>query len=219
MRTKILLLFAIFFCVALASNAQINAGKYLTGGSFNIYSNKNPQPNNNFKNKSLYTNIQLGKVVKENNVVGVILSYNYYNNYYNNNQDAKNTQYSAGVFYRKYKRLIKDLYFFGEVDALYHHWESTPGYTQNGNYFSKAISNGGLAYFIPGISYAVCKRFQIELLMPNIIGISYSHTKTDYVNTPAPPSSGEGNSFSFNTNLNANLLNSFGIGFKFLLGK
>lgn len=184
-----------------------------------MYSAKNTQPYPNSKNESLYTNFLFGKAVKENNVVGVILSYNYSNNYYNNNQDTKNTQYSAGVFYRKYKRLIKDLYFFGEVDALYHHGESTPGYTQNGNYFSRSISNGGSVSFIPGISYAVCKRMQLELLMPNIIGISYSHTKTDYINTPAPPSSGEGNSFSFNTNLNANLLNSFGIGFKFLLGK
>jgi hypothetical protein len=181
------------------------------------------QPYPNSKNKSLNANIQFGKVVKENTVVGVILSYGCFNYYATNSRDSnfsKSNQYSAGVFYRKYKRLLKDFYFFGEVDAAYFHTENTQGYFQNGNYGSRSISNGGSVSFIPGISYAVCKRMQLELLMPNIIGISYSHVKTDYTNAPPPSApSQEGNVFSFNTNLNANFLSSFGIGFKFLLGK
>ena len=32
----------------------------------------------------------------------------------------KGNAINAGVFYRKYKRLIKDIYFFGEVDGYTH---------------------------------------------------------------------------------------------------
>jgi hypothetical protein len=223
MRTKILLLFAIFFCVALASNAQINTGRYLLGGSFNIYNAKNFQPSSNSKFKSLNANIQFGKVVKENTVVGLILSYGYSNYYYTNTPDyTKINQSRAGIFYRKYKGLAKDFYFFGEVDAAYSHTENTQAYFQNGTQTqgSKSISDGGSASFVPGISYAVGKRMQIELLMPDIIQLSYSHIKTDYYNsTVPPPLDQKGNIFSFNTNLNANLLSNFGIGFKFFLGK
>ncbi len=223
MRTKILLLLAVFCCVVFTSNAQINTGRYLLGGSFNVYNSKNYQPSPNSKFKSLNANIQFGKVVKENTVAGLILSYGYSNYYYTNTPDyTKINQYSAGVFYRKYKGLAKDFYFFGEVDAAYSHTENKQAYFQNGTLTqsSKSISNGGSASFVPGISYAVGKRMQIELLMPDIIRLSYSHTKTDYYTaTPPSPPDQKGNVFSFNTNLNANLLSNFGIGFKFFLGK
>jgi hypothetical protein len=218
MRTKILLLFAIIFCGVFTSNAQINTGRYLTGGSFSMFHSKNNQPYNDGKNEGLNANIQLGKVVKENTVVGLILSYGYYNYDYTSplTNDGKN--YSAGIFYRKYKRLAKEFYFFGEVDGVYSHNENSQNHSLNNGEDSK--SDGGALSFIPGISYAICKRLQIELSMPNIISLSYSHVKTDYNSDPAPPPpSQKGNVFSFNTNLNSNLLSSFGIGFKFLLGK
>ena len=111
--------------------------------------------------------------------------------------------------------------FLAEVDAAYSHTDNTQENSfQTESNGSKAFSNGGSALFIPGISYAVCKRMQLELLMPNIIGLNYSHTKTDFHATTPPVSpSQENNSFSFNANLNANLLSNFGIGFRFLLGK
>src|SRR5674476_1678488 len=91
MRTKNFLLFAIFFCIAITSNAQINKDKYLLGGSFNYYHSTNEGYN------SFYTNIQIGKVIKDNTVVGIILSYST-----NNISSATNKlrQYSAGIFYR-----------------------------------------------------------------------------------------------------------------------
>lgn len=225
MRTKILLLLAIIFCGALTANAQINKGRFLLGGSFSLDNEKYNEPSLKSKIESLNTNIQFGKVVKENTVVGLILSYSYSNYYYNSMPDSdfnKSNQNSsgAGIFYRKYIKLAKDFYFFGEVDAEYFHSKKTQEYVfQNGNRGSKFTSDGGSVSFIPGISYTVCKRMQIELVMPNIISLSYSHLKTDYINTTPPFPRQEGNVFSFNTNLNSNLLSSFGIGFKFLLGK
>ncbi|MEP6947976.1 MAG: hypothetical protein ABI863_01815 [Ginsengibacter sp.] len=212
MRTKILLLFAVFFCIVLISNAQVNTGRYLLGGSFNMFQSKDNHPYNDGKNNGLNANIQFGKVVKENTVVGVILSYSYYNYDYTapHSNDGKN--YGAGIFYRKYKKLAKDFYFFGEADGAYAYSENN--FTQLSGY--KLKTNGGTLSFIPGVSYAICKRMQIELSMPNIISLSYTHNKTDYTSDPAPPPpTQKGNNFTFNTNFNSNLLSSFGIGFNF----
>ena len=65
----------------------------------------------------------------------------------------------------------------------------------------------------------LCKRMQVELSMPNIVSLSYAHNRTTYTGDPEPRPVQKGNSFAFSTNLNSNLLSSFGAGFKFLLGK
>lgn len=216
MRTKILLLLAVFFRMVPASHAQINTGRYLIGGSFSAFHSKDNQPYTNGTNKGLNAGIQFGKVVTENTVVGLILSYAYYNYNYPMPSANKGNNYIAGVFYRKYKKLAKDFYLFGEGDVSFSHSETD--FAPTNGYKSK--SNGGLLSFVPGISYAICKRMQVELSVPNIISLSYSHIKTDYTSDPAPPPpSQKGNNFSFNTNFNSNLLSSFGVGFRFLLGK
>lgn len=215
MKTKILLSLAIFFCAAITTNAQINEGRYLLGGSFGFNIAKD-QPSTGAKNEALYTNIQFGKVIKDNTVAGVILSYGYTNN----NFTYKTDQYGAGVFYRKYKPLAKDFYFFGEADAAYNYSMNRQGNLQVGSPATKYTSNAGTLSFIPGISYLVCKRMQMELSMQNLVSLSYGVLKSEATNTATTTiSTAKSNNFSANVNLNSNFLNNFGIGFKFLLGK
>ena len=225
MSSKILLSFPVFFCITFTSHAQIDKGRYLLGGSLSYYGTKNVHPNNfyNYDYESLYTNIQLGKVVKNNTVVGLIISYGNSDSHPTNFPDSnysKSTQYSAGVFYRKYKRLFTSFYIFGEVDAAYVHSDNAQGYLQNQSDRLKNISDGGTVSFVPGISYGLFRRMQVELSMPNIISLSYSHFKTENGNIILPSNRrSQGNSFSLNASLNSSLLYNFGIGFKFLLGK
>ncbi|HEY5463950.1 MAG TPA: hypothetical protein VIJ95_11890 [Hanamia sp.] len=215
MKTKILLSFAIFFCAAITSNAQINEGSYLLGGSIGFNSSKN-QNGNIGKNESFNTNIQFGKVIKDNNVAGIILSYGYTNN----TTSYKSYQYGAGVFYRKYKPLAKGFYFFGEADAVYNYSRATYEPFQIGSDGSRYTYNTGTLSFTPGISYAICKRMQMELSMLNLFSVSYGGTKTENSSsTSSSISTTKGNNFSAGVNLNSNLVNNFGIGFKFLLGK
>lgn len=215
MKKKILLAFAIFFCAATITNAQINKGRFLLGGSASYNSGTNEQYSPQ-KYESLNTNIQFGKVVKDNTVEGIILSYGYSKNI----SVTKSNQFSAGVFYRKYKTLANNFYFFGEGDAVYSNSTATSGQFQIGSNGYKNFSNGGIISFTPGISYSVCKRMQMELLMPNLISLSYAGVKTEgtSINTTSI-STTKGHSFSANANLNTNLLSSFGIGFKFFPGK
>jgi hypothetical protein len=219
MKTKILLFTAIFFCAGITTNAQITEGRYLLGGSVGYNSSKSQQ-NSVFKSEALYTNIQFGKVVKDNTVAGIFLSYGYTKNNSNDVTSSKSNQYGAGVFYKKYKQIVKDLYFFGEVDAVYNYSKTTQGNMQIGSDGAQTITNGGSVSFTPGISYSVCKRMQMELLMPNIVSAYYGASKnesTSSLNSSISTSKSSG--LSVNANFNTTVLNSFGIGFKFLLGK
>ena len=213
MKSKFLLSFAILLCAAITTNAQINEGRYLLGGSASF--NSTEQSTSLSKTESLFSNIQFGKVIKDNTVAGVVLSYNY-----SNSSSGKSNQYSVGVFYRKYKPLTKNFYFFGEADAVYVHSISTNGLLLIGNNASKFSGNGGTVSFTPGISYSVCKKMQVELLMPNLLSLSYYSLKMENTSSSSSSiSTSKANNFSANANLNSSLLNNFGIGFKFLLGK
>ena len=210
MKSKILLPLAIVFLAAATANAQVNKGRYLLGGSvaFNSVTNE--------ENHSEYVNIQIGKVIKENTVIGII-GYIASNNY--SSQGLKVSLYSAGVFYRKYKPLGSNFYFLWEIDGSFQHTSNTQTYFSNINQSLNTKSNGAAFNFIPGISYSVCKRLQMELTMPDIAGISYTSIKTIDSSLPPNVQSQKANNFLANVRLNTSLLSNFGIGFKFFLGK
>lgn len=223
MKTKILLSFAIFFYAAITANAQINEGRYLLGGSFSFSNSnsKNPQTQTpEVQNQALFTNIQLGKLIKNNTVAGIMLSYGYtYTS--SNNPVIRVDQYGAGVFYRKYKPIAKDFYLFGEADALYSYSKNKTGILQVGHDGTRFSSNLGSLSFTPGISYFICKRIQMELLMQNLFSISYAAVKNEstFTTNTSTILVSKSNGFSANVNVNSSLVNNFGIGFKFLLGK
>ncbi len=212
MKTKILLLFAILFFAAFNSGAQITGGKYLLGGSASYYNSSTDN------NNSAFLNLQFGKVIKLNTVVGITGSLSASKNH-NGNDVYKVYQYSAGIFYRKYKPILEKLYFFGEVDAVFQHGRNYGTYFYNVGQSLLTNSNGAQLNFIPGLSYGVSKKMQIELTMPNLASVSYARIKT--IDSQLPPGvlPQKGNTFLANINLNSSLLNNFGIGFKFLLGK
>ncbi len=219
MKSNILLSLVILCGVTFVSNAQINPGKILLGGSIGYSSNKNSQPGQQAtyaEYENLYSNIQIGKFIRENTAVGVIFSYGYNKSSTQSNPDNKTTKFNTGVFYRKYKALGRNFYFFGEADASYTYSKNKFVYYQNSANTTNVVSNGATLSFVPGISYNVWKKIQVELLMPNILSIGYSHVKTENVYTnPSSSSSNDGHLFSANANLNSNFLSNFGIGFKF----
>lgn len=212
MKTKILLSFAILFFAAITTNAQITEGKYLLGGSFGLNSATNQNSN------VVSTNLQFGKVIKENTVVGIIGSI-YVSNNKSSGQSTKVDQYSAGVFYRKYKSLKNNFYIFGEIDASYQASNTNYTYFTNVNQTLVTKNHGGFISFTPGVSYSMCKHLQIELTMQNLASLYYTHIKTVDSSLPPDVAPQKASNISANVNLNSSLLNNFGIGFKFLLGK
>jgi hypothetical protein len=224
MKTKILLSITFFFCISLTSNAQIKKGDLLLGGTLNFTSQKDVYQffYSAQHYKYLCSNIQIGMAVKNNTVVGLILFYSHSNIHDGNFPDSnyvKGDGYHAGIFYRKYKSLLKNFYFFEEIDAVYTHAKSLQGSMQAKSDLVKTISNGGNILIVPGLSYQICKRFQMELSIPNIFSIYYLSYKLTYNTPPSPNASPNANNFSVNASLNSNFLSNFGIGFKFFLDK
>ena len=215
MKIKFLKSLVIFFFLASAANAQINEGRYLLGGSISYSNIKNPQ-NNSSKSEYLNSNIQLGKVITGNTVVGILASYGFTHGEMN----YKSDNMGAGIFYRKYRKLLNNFYFFGEADATYNYSKVIQGVFQPGSDGYKQISNGGSISFVPGISYSIFKRMQIELSMQNIFSIGYNSIKTETTNGySGTVISTKGNGFGASANFDSNLLTNFGVGFKFFLGK
>ncbi len=216
MQRKITLLTALLFISFMAANAQFTTGKYLLGGDLNFRTQNDKELN--YKDQGANVNLKLGKVMKENTVFGITLSYGYLSNELPQNTIQKTNRYGAGIFYRKYKPLSKDFHLFGEAGLNYNYAQSES--IASTNFETKTISNGVTIQVIPGLSYSLTNKVQIELLMPNLFRLDYSHDKVEKTNPGGnnPPDKTK-SYFSFFTNSEGSLLLGFGVGFKFILGK
>lgn len=223
MQTKSTLILVVVLCAAITSKAQISKGTYLIGGYINSVNTKSDFTGRpDFKGNGIALNTSVGKSIKENLVVGVILAYSTIhtvNNYYTaDSGDYKLNQYTAGLFARKYKLLAKNFYFFGDVNAVYSQVNDKQEFPASSNYnpvkTNQKIISSALS---TGISYQVLKKMQMELIIPQIISLQYSTGKLDGGENSAYENQKK-NDFSIYSNLNANPLNYLGLGFKFILG-
>ncbi len=214
---KIVTFTTVFTCCYLFTTAQIKKDAMLLGGQVSVYSAKNANntnpPDTKYNNSLLSLNI--GTAFKQNNIIGIYGAYGQgksVNQYSSTSTYAlKQSNYRAGIFYRKYKSLLKNFYFFGEANAGYTGGKQTATYPVAVNNTTQTYSGAELG-LTPGFSYQVCKKMQLEILMPSFVGLQYATTKnTTQQNTI------KGNSFSFNTSLNSGLFNGLAAGFKFIL--
>lgn len=218
MYKKITLATMLLLCYSLIASAQIKEGSFLLNGAISYINTNNYDfpfnPKGNYSSPSF--TISAGKAFKENSVFGVILSYSNvaYSNIISNNIDYggiisppyrnnKTNSYNAGVFYKKYKKLAKDFYLFGQLEVAFDFSHGIASDSSNESITIKSI--GAQIVFTPGISYQILKNLQLELTIPNVGGIDYSTSKN------IQPSIKE-NSFSFNTSLNSFGITSFGVG-------
>jgi hypothetical protein len=212
---------AVLFTAAYSgTHAQIKKDAILLGGQVSVYSSKtsdNSTPPNTTNNNA-FLNLSAGKAIKENTVIGIYGGYGQGTNENINSNSSSNkstgTNTSAGIFYRKYKGLGKNFYFFGEINAGYR------GYKQE--YENKVIGvtttststeTGAELGLTPGLSYQLFKKMQLEVVMPSFAGLRYATTKNSGTNSTTT----KGNIFQFSTSLNNSLLNSLAVGFKFVL--
>ncbi len=211
MKSKILHTFTILLLFTFSSKAQIQTGKILLGGSASYNNATNPDAH------AFYSNIQLGKVLKHNTVFGVMLHYSSNNYNYTASFRNKTRTIGGGLFYRNYKSLGHNFYFFGEINADYSHGNNDLAYFSAAGQYLTAKSDLVSIYVIPGISYSICKKMQMELSMPNIASISYQQFSTVNKYLPVSVQPQKRNIFSANANLSTTFLSNFAIGFKFFL--
>lgn len=208
--------FILAYCASLPTTAQINKGSILLGGQISYAStNANygtSQPNQ--KNKNGLFNISVGKTIKENSVLGISLAYGSSKgeNNYNGSlfMNLKVNQYAFEVYYRLYKKLAKNFYFFGEFGGGYITSNQTDKDT-SGNNKVKYSQTGGDLYLTPGLSYKILKKLQVEILIPRIVDVRYTVSKTK-----SQTENFKENQFIFNTNLNPTSLSFLGVGFSYI---
>jgi hypothetical protein len=226
------LVIAILF--VLNTNAQIKKGKVLVGGQISAGSSKTsivsqpfPSPlpapfpsTQTISNKVATIGISVGKAIKENKVVG----FNFTTFSLNEKQaitsfdttSRKTNQYEVGVFYRQYKKLAKDLNFYVQLDAAAIFGKEKITYNSFYPYNLTVEQSGGRLFFSPGVSYAILKKLQLEISMPNLVSIAFLHSSQTSENPNIRTATND--QFSFNTSLSNNAgLGNLGVGFRLIL--
>jgi hypothetical protein len=205
----------------LTSQAQINKGSVLLGGSigFNqIKSKGDASITSTSKTTTTTISPAVGVALKENLVAGVRFNYTKYKQ--RNNYDAMATNYlntdiknyGGGIFLRRYVPVINRLYVFGEGSATYNDIKETSiqGYYTSKNERKIKGWNTGLS-FTPGISYGVSKKFQIEGGFNSLFSVTYAKSKTTYNGTPM------GTTESFSGGISQDNESMFFVGFRFVI--
>jgi hypothetical protein len=210
---KILLTGVLLLSFSFIATAQFNKGDVLLGGQLSYNSTKNEYISSLKANNGNFT-VSIGQAVKVNAVFGITLSYSpgsQKNNDPNNFYDNTINGYSAGIFYRLYRSLGKEFYFFGEGGANYT-GSTSASINMAGVKISSGTSNGGNIYIMPGVAYRISKKFFLEVNIPNLFSVAYLNQKT-MSNGISETSDSFGTSASFTSNPLSNI----GIGFRLVL--
>ena len=202
------LLLVLFITFSLCGHAQIQKGSTLLGGSLNFNSG-------NKKGTGFGISGQYGKAYKENTFRGFQLGYNH-----SDQTGSIANVYFGGIFYRRYVPVIKQFYFFGEVNlnAGYSNSKLTPGFSGPSAVNTQIISYYGSLSLIPGLSYAVNSKLHLEIVFLSLANLYYAHNENKNTSGGITISDRE-NSFGLNTSTQLNLLSNVQFGFRFLLQK
>jgi hypothetical protein len=206
--------------LSFSSNAQIKKNSVLVGGAL-YYNNQHSSYDNtvNQKRESGTIEVSLGTAFKENSIAGINLSFSPLKE--TNGQSgfdtatSKSYQYNIGAFYREYKKLAKDFYFFGQIDGGAIIGDQTRNFVMSPGKV-KGTERGVFIGLTPGISYRIFKKLQFEITIPNIFRLQHLVTKVKSENQLVK------NSKYSQTEFYSNLKNNFslgflGMGFRFLL--
>jgi hypothetical protein len=211
---KTITLFSFFFILCTVSaQSQISKGSILLGGSISFSNNDLATNSDAYKNRYVFVQPSLGFAVKENRVVGFNLSYGHgiIKSGTISTETNQSNDYGGGVFYRRYLPLGKGFYLYGQGSAnfAYNKVEQT---TSASSQVQKLNTLSLSAY--PGVSYAVSKRFHLELAMNNLVSVNYSAARQEISSNSVTQTS---KSKQLNLYANVNPQSNLSFGFRILL--
>jgi hypothetical protein len=204
--------------ISVSGSAQIKKGSILLGGQLSYYTDKIEIGNDEQQYSAGTFGISLGKAIKENRVLG--FNFGFSPGKQENIRRGSDTfnlsinRFDVGVFYREYKRLAKDFYFFGQVDGAFITSNQKEKYRRSSDI--KVTQRGAFLTLTPGFSYQLFKKMQLEVTIPGIVGIQYSVNKVDSQNPLTQSSKRKQLSVYSNLNNGTNL-SWLGVGFRFVL--
>jgi hypothetical protein len=198
--------------------AQIKKDQWLLGGQISFGGSTTESAGDEVKNNGQYYQLSAGKALRDNRVLGGNLSYAGSRQAYFNGVEQEKLSlhdYGIGVFYRMYKTLGKDFFFFGQGNADFNRFNSK---TESPTSINNKTTNGwGVRIALtPGIAYAVTPKFHLELTLPGLFGLGLNYDRTEYANNQTPDSiTRDFNGFtSLTTQTPAGYL---GVGFRLIL--
>ena len=212
--------YALFFTFLFFSfaKAQIKKDSWLLGGQISFGGSTAESAGNEVKNNGQSFQLSAGKALRDNRVLGANLFYaGSRQSFFNGVEQGKltNHDYGIGMFYRMYKTLGKDFFFFGQANADFN-WRDSKiefptainNYTANGWGVRIALT--------PGIAYAVAPKFHLEVTLPGLFGLGFNYTRTEYVNNQTPDLiTRELNGFTSLSNISQ--AGALGVGFRLIL--
>lgn len=214
------LLSLLFVCAfIITTQAQIKKGGIWLGGSIGYNEQKTEyEGTSGTKNRTIGISPAIGKVVKENLVVGINL--NYYNTKTENNGgstivEQKGKTYGGGLFVRQYVPVIKQLYVFGQGNVGFSSLklnETQRDYYGTPTKYKTKGWNSSLT-ITPGVSVAITKNLQLESGFNNLFHISYAKNKRSL----DAPSAAKTTSSSFSAGLSLENQSAFYLGFRWLI--
>ena len=220
MRKIVLLLCSVSFFSFFAS-AQITKGSKLLGGGISFGRTKSDPISNstltNLTNNSV--GLSAGVAIRENFIVGGNLQYGHTTYKYTSSTGTtesvnKSNNYSAGGFARRYFPLGKNFYLFGQAGLNFGINNQEYLWSPNGKSETKGWSVSISA--APGISYAVTKKFQLELGFNDLASVYYGKAVTE-TSGAAATSKSKSSSYGLSTSLGTST--PLNIGFRVLIQK
>ena len=190
-------------------SAQLTKGSTWLGGSVG-YSSDNSESQYNEKRKmhSFAFNPAIGKVVKQNLIVGIELNYLYYDDL-QSGAKTHNYDYGGGVFVRKYIETFKKIYLFVHAGAGVSISHDKTDNTIDPDYETKGWR--AMVTLYPGISYALTSKIYLEAVFTNLFSMAYSNGKTTGTNNTEYKNS------SFSAGASFDVATNFGLGVRFVL--
>lgn len=195
-----------FFMIALSSSAQIGKGSFYLGGNLNFGTSKSTGDLGRSYNISI--NPVFGKAIKENLMIGFDLGYGT-GQLRSATDSTSTTNYTAGVFVRKYGVLGKGFYLFGQARMGFNYFKF-----KHESYRSDTQGYGIVLDLYPGVAYSVNKRLQLELGLPSIFNAVFNHYQYDAVGNEPQKTT---NSFNLGTAIGGST--GVNVGIRLLLNK
>lgn len=216
MKKNLYLLFLTFLMISFAQ-AQIKKDSWLLGGQISFGGSTTESAGNEVKNNGQFFQLSAGKALRDNRVLGANLFYaGGRQSFYNGIEQGKFTyhDYGIGIFYRMYKTLGKDFFFFGQANADFSWRDSKTEFpTTTNNYTTNGW--GARITLTPGIAYAVTPKFHLEVTLPGLFGLGFNYTRTDYANQTPDTITRDFNGFTSLSNISQ--AGALGVGFRLIL--
>jgi Outer membrane protein beta-barrel domain len=169
--------------------------------SFGVNSTTNKVTGNNYEDKVKNNSFTLGYgyFIKDNNKIGLDLTYGLNKNTYNNNMNNQELKsYGGNLSYQRYFPLVKTLFAYAGGKGGYTYSKNNSQYINTSPQTTSYTSNQYAIGAYGGITWFVSKRFALETSLLSA-DITYSKTEQNEVNSNSYFTKSEYTSFNLSS--------------------